>query len=124
MSTSGSSATKLLRPAGDRSALDDLIPLVYHELHRKARIRLSGESHNQILQPTALVNETVVRLLDWRSEQWRDRAHFLGVCATLMRSVAVEYARQQYWPSAAASTCADRRHSAALISHTLRREYR
>jgi len=63
---------------GDRSALDDLIPLVHQELRRLARSQMRGERDNHTLQTTALVNEAFLRLIDLRRIRWHDRAHFLA----------------------------------------------
>ena len=70
---------------GDQSALEQLTPLVYRELHRLAHGYLAGERPDHVLQTTALVNEAFVRLIDWQAVEWQDRAHFFGVAATLMR---------------------------------------
>ena len=80
---------------GDQSALEQLTPLVYRELHRLAHDYLKGERQGHILQTTALVNEAFVRLLDWKQVEWQDRAHFFGVSATLMRHILVQFAREQ-----------------------------
>ncbi|HEX9005058.1 MAG TPA: sigma-70 family RNA polymerase sigma factor [Blastocatellia bacterium] len=80
---------------GDQSALEQLTPLVYRELHRLAHDYLKGERQGHILQTTALVNEAFVRLLDWKQVEWQDRSHFFGVSATLMRHILVQFAREQ-----------------------------
>lgn len=80
---------------GDQSALEQLTPLVYRELHRLAHGYLAGERQGHILQTTALVNEAFVRLLEWKQVEWQDRAHFFGVSATLMRHILVQFAREQ-----------------------------
>ena len=78
---------------GDRSALDDLVPLVHQELRRLARLQMRGERDNHTLQTTALVNEAFLRLIDLRRIRWQDRAHFLALSARLMRRILVDYAR-------------------------------
>jgi len=78
---------------GDPDALDRLTPLVYGELHSLAQIYLAGERPGHILQPSALVNEAFVRLLEWQPEQWQNRAHFFGVSAKIMRRILVKAAR-------------------------------
>jgi len=78
---------------GDRSALDELTPLVLHELRRLARLQMRGERHNHTLQTTALVNEAFLRLIDLRRIRWQDRAHFLALSARLMRRILVDHAR-------------------------------
>jgi len=80
---------------GDGEALARLTPLVYGELHGLAQAYLSGERPGHILQPSALVNEAFVRLLEWQPDQWQNRAHFFGVSATLMRRILVRSAREQ-----------------------------
>ncbi len=79
--------------AGDSNALEKLTPLVYDELHRLAKRYMAGERDDHTLQPTALVNEAYVRLIDWKHVQWQNRAHFIGTAAKLMRRVLVDYAR-------------------------------
>ena len=80
---------------GDAEALDRLTPLVYGELHGIAQAYLAGERPGHILQPSALVNEAFLRLLQWQPDQWKNRAHFFGVSATLMRRILVHSAREQ-----------------------------
>lgn len=77
---------------GDKRALDALLPLVYDELHRLARIYLSRERTDHTLQPTALVHEAYLRLIDQRAVDWRNRAQFFGVAAQMMRRILVNYA--------------------------------
>ncbi len=80
---------------GDRSALDDLVPLVHQELRRLARLQMRGERDNHTLQTTALVNEAFVRLVDLRRIRWQDRAHFLALSARFMRRILVDHARSR-----------------------------
>jgi RNA polymerase sigma-70 factor, ECF subfamily len=80
---------------GDRSALDELVPIVHQELRRLARLQLRGERINHTLQTTALVNEAFIRLVDLRRIQWQDRAHFLSLSARLMRRILVDHARSR-----------------------------
>lgn len=79
--------------AGDRLALDRLMPLVEVELKRLAHHYMEGERAGHPLQTTALVNEAYLRLVNSSRVQWRDRAHFFGVSAQLMRRVLVDVAR-------------------------------
>ena len=79
---------------GDTTALDQLLPLVYDELRRMAARQLRGERINHTLQPTALVHEVYLRLVDQRQVHWQDRAHFLGVAAQSMRRILVDHARR------------------------------
>jgi len=78
---------------GDQQALNALMPVVYAELRRLAAIYLHRERPGHTLQPTALVHEAYLRLIDQRRVQWQNRAHFLGVAAQLLRRVLVDYAR-------------------------------
>jgi RNA polymerase sigma factor (TIGR02999 family) len=80
---------------GDRSALDELVPIVHEQLRRLARLQLRGERTNHTLQTTALVNEAFIRLVDLRRIRWQDRAHFLSLSARLMRRILVEHARSR-----------------------------
>jgi RNA polymerase sigma-70 factor (ECF subfamily) len=79
--------------AGDREALDALMPLVYEELRRLARHYLKQERPDHTLQSTALVHEAYVRLLGQNPPEWKSRAHFFGVAAKLMRQILVDHAR-------------------------------
>jgi RNA polymerase sigma factor (TIGR02999 family) len=81
--------------AGDPNALDELMPVVYAELHRLARARLRGEREHHTLQATALVNETYVRLVGQTRIQWLNRAQFFGTAAELMRRILVDHARER-----------------------------
>ena len=78
--------------AGDRSALDRLVPLVQAELQRLARRHLSRESPGHTLQPTALINEAYLRMVEWQSVALQDRAHFFAVAAKMMRRILVTHA--------------------------------
>lgn len=78
---------------GGREAQDRLIPLVYRELRRVAGAHLRRESSSHSLQPTALVHEAYLRLIDITRIEWQDRAHFFSVASTVMRRILVEHAR-------------------------------
>jgi RNA polymerase sigma factor (TIGR02999 family) len=80
---------------GDRRALDRLMPQVEGELRRLARGLMSHERPGHLLQPTALLNEAFIRLVDLRQVQWQNRAHFLAMTARIMRRVLVDAARVQ-----------------------------
>jgi RNA polymerase sigma-70 factor (ECF subfamily) len=88
--------TQLLRAwsEGDRSALDRLTPIVYQELHRLARRYMKRERPGHSLQTTALVNEAYLRLVEYKSVEWQDRAHFFAVSAQLMRHILVDHGRK------------------------------
>ncbi len=80
--------------AGDRGALDRLMPLVYDELHRLAKSYMHRERSGQMLQTTALIHEVYLRLIDASQVRWQDRAHFFGVAARAMRQILVAAARE------------------------------
>jgi len=80
---------------GDQEALDQLMPLVYDELHRLANAYLRRERPGHTLQTTALVHEAYLRLVDQTHANWQNRAHFYGVAAQLMRRILVSHARTQ-----------------------------
>jgi RNA polymerase sigma factor (TIGR02999 family) len=82
---------------GDEAALDELTPLVYRELHRLAHGYLKRERPGHTLQTTALVNEAYVRLIDWKNVEWKNRAHFFGISAQLMRRILVDFARSRQY---------------------------
>ena len=80
---------------GDQAALERLMPLVYNELRRLAGNYLRRERQGHTLQPTALVNEAYLRLVDQRNAKWQNRAQFFGISAQLMRRILVDHARQR-----------------------------
>ena len=77
---------------GDKAALDEMVPLVYQELRRIAVNRLRRELPNHTLQPTALVNEAYLRLVDQKNVNWQNRAQFFGIAAEMMRRILVNHA--------------------------------
>lgn len=81
---------------GDETALDQLTSLVYPELHRLAANYIRKERRQHTLQPTALVNELYLKIFDQQRTNWRNRAHFLGIAAFLMRRILVDHARAHY----------------------------
>jgi RNA polymerase sigma-70 factor (ECF subfamily) len=80
---------------GNQQALDDLTPLVYRELRQLAASYLRKERQGHTLQPTALVHEAYVRLVDQTNPTWQSRSHFFGVAARLMRQILVDHARRK-----------------------------
>ena len=78
---------------GDLQARDDLLPLVYRELRRRAAGYLRNERRDHTLQPTALVHEVYLRLVGQKRVAWQNRAHFFGVAAQMMRRILVDHAR-------------------------------
>ena len=89
--------TVLLRKwsEGDESALEQLTPLVYDELHRLAHQHMRRENAGHVLQTSALINEAYLRLVDQPRIQWESRAHFFGIAARLMRRILVDDARKR-----------------------------
>jgi RNA polymerase sigma-70 factor, ECF subfamily len=87
--------TKLLKAwgSGDQEALNALLPAVYCEVRKLAQSYLRRERPDHTLQPTALVNEAYMRLVDQREVRWQNRAHFFGIAAQMMRRVLVDHAR-------------------------------
>ncbi len=79
---------------GDQGALGDLVPLVYDELHRLAESHMRRERQNHTLQPTALVNEAYMQLVDQTRVKWKNRQQFFAVSATLMRRIVLKHARR------------------------------
>jgi RNA polymerase sigma factor (TIGR02999 family) len=79
---------------GDQAALDRLMPLVHSELRRLASNYLRHERQGHTLQPTALVNEAYLKLIDQKNAHWQNRAQFFGIAAQLMRRILVSHARQ------------------------------
>lgn len=80
---------------GNDDALNQLMPLVYDELRGLAKRYMSRERSTHTLQTNALVNEAYLRLINWQTVEWQNRAHFFGVAASLMRKVLVDYARRR-----------------------------
>ena len=98
METSPQQVTQLLVEwsNGDQDALEQLTPLVYGELRRLASRYLRKERSDHTLQPTALVHEAYIRLIDQRSVRWQNRAHFFGVAAQMIRRILVDHARGRH----------------------------
>ena len=80
---------------GDAEVLDDLMLLVYKELRRQASGYLRRERTDHTLQPTALINEAYLKLIDQRDVKWQNRAHFFAIAAQAMRRILVDYARER-----------------------------
>lgn len=81
--------------SGDSQAADELVPLVLYQLRELARHYLKTERPGHSLQPTALVNEAYLRLVASGSQNWRNRAHFIGVSAAIMRHILIDHARRR-----------------------------
>ena len=82
---------------GNQTALDELVPLVYEELHRMAKRHLGRERPDHTLQTTALVNEVYLRLIDQKNVRWQNRAHFFAIAARLMRRILIDHARAHHY---------------------------
>jgi RNA polymerase sigma factor (TIGR02999 family) len=80
---------------GDETALDRLTPLVYDELLRMAKLRISGESRYSAMQPATLVHEVYLRLIDQTRISWQNRAHFFAIASTVMRRILIDDARSR-----------------------------
>src|SRR5688572_19868774 len=81
---------------GDVQAREDLMPVVYRELRRRAAAYLRGERRDHTLQPTALVHEAYVRLVGQDRLTWQNRAHFFGIASQMMRRILVDHARRHH----------------------------
>lgn len=95
MNDSTSEITQILHAwnSGDLDAKERLLPYVYDELKRQARVLMSRERRNHTLQPTALVHEAFVRISEQTGIDWKDRSHFYGIASRLMRQILVDHAR-------------------------------
>jgi RNA polymerase sigma-70 factor (ECF subfamily) len=80
---------------GDQAALNRLVPIVYDELLRLARLRFSGEHSDLTLQPTALVHEAYLKLMNQEQPAWKNRSHFFAIAATIMRRILIDDARRR-----------------------------
>jgi len=98
MTSSSKDVTPLLIAwnQGDESARDKLMPIVYNDLRRLAQRYLRRERSNHTLQPTALVHETYLRLIDQSQVNWQSRTHFLGIVARMMRQILVNHAEARH----------------------------
>jgi RNA polymerase sigma factor (TIGR02999 family) len=83
--------------AGDCSALNRLVQILYKDLYVIAKKRMQRERYDHTLQPTALLNEAYLRLVDIRRTQWRDRAHFFAISSEMMRRILVDHARSRHY---------------------------
>jgi RNA polymerase sigma factor (TIGR02999 family) len=90
--------TEMLRQwsGGKTEVMDDLLPLIYEELRRRAAAYLRRERPNHTLQPTALVHEAYLRLIDQRQDNWASRDHFFAIAAQAMRRILVDHARGRH----------------------------
>ncbi|HRH41909.1 MAG TPA: sigma-70 family RNA polymerase sigma factor [Pyrinomonadaceae bacterium] len=90
--------TVLLREwsEGNPEALDELLPLVYSELHKQAKRYLRRERQDHTLQTTALIHEAYLKLIDQRNVEWESRTHFFAISAQMMRRILVDHARSKH----------------------------
>lgn len=94
MSTHGVTELLIRLSDGKREVVDELLPLIYDELKRLAASYLRRERSDHTLQPTALVNEAYLKMVDITQVSWQNKAHFIGVAANQMRRILVDHARQ------------------------------
>lgn len=97
MSVSPKEITVLLNEisAGSKVAPEKLLEFVYEDLRRLAGAYMKNERSTHTLQPTALVHEAYLRLVDWKNVSWENRAQFFAVAAEVMRKVLIDYARKK-----------------------------
>jgi RNA polymerase sigma factor (TIGR02999 family) len=97
--SSSKNVTQLLADwgSGDKQALEELMAVVYQELHRLADYYLRRERQGHTLQATALINEAYLKIIDQHSVNWQNRAHFFGVAAQMMRRILVDHARSHLY---------------------------
>ena len=97
--SSSKNVTQLLADwgSGDKQALEELMAVVYQELHRLANYYLRRERQGHTLQATALINEAYLKIIDQHSVNWQNRAHFFGVAAQMMRRILVDHARSHLY---------------------------
>lgn len=81
---------------GNAQVVDDILPLIYNELRSLASNYLRRERSDHTLQPTALVHEAYIKLIDQTQVKWQNRAHFFGIAANIMRRILVDYARKHH----------------------------
>ena len=97
MHNADANLTQLLRAtaSGDRSQLDALMSAIYQDLHRLARKHMKVERDDHTLQPTALVHEAYMRLINQHSTDWKDRVHFFAIASRIIRRILVDHARER-----------------------------
>lgn len=111
--------TRLLQAhaSGDDDAMDELIPLVYNEMHKMAKGRLIGERPDHTYSATALVHEAYLKLVDFNRIDWKNRSHFFGMASQVMRNILVDYAVKQK-----AQKRGGKRHRVTLGEEHIKRE--
>lgn len=110
--------TRLLQAwsSGDERALQELMPLVYDELHRMAQRYMAAEQSGHPLQTTALVHEVYIRLVDVKNVDWQNRAHFYALSARVMRRILVDFARTRNYQKRGAQFAHIQLEQAATVS--------
>ena len=103
---------------GEQGAIDELLPLVYRELHKIAHRYLNKERGEHTLQTTALVHEAYIKLIDQNRVQWQNRAHFYGIAAQMMRRILVDYARSRNYAKRGGGTIEIPLDEALTVSNT------
>jgi RNA polymerase sigma factor (TIGR02999 family) len=103
---------------GDQDAKEKLWAIVFPELDRLAHRYMREERPNHTLQTGALVNEAYLRLVDWKKAEWRNRAHFVAMCARIMRQILVDHARAHGYQKRGGSRRAEQLDEAATLSPT------
>ncbi len=101
---------------GDAQASEELLPLVYNELRRMAAHKMASEPAGHTLQPTALVHEAWLQLVDAPNQSWQNRAHFFGVAAQMMRRILVDFARSRHYAKRGGETRQVSLSEAAVVS--------
>jgi RNA polymerase sigma factor (TIGR02999 family) len=101
---------------GNQAALEDLIPIIYGELHRLAHHYMNRERAGHTLQTSALVNEAFMRLIHQRNVKWNNRAHFFAIAAQMMRRILVDYARSHLYAKRGAGAVHVSLDQAGLVS--------
>jgi RNA polymerase sigma factor (TIGR02999 family) len=116
--TSTHQVTRLLQAwgSGDEGALEQLLPLVYMELHRLAQRYMASEQSGHPLQTTALVHEVYLRLVDVQNVDWQNRTHFYALCARLMRRILIDFARTRNYQKRGADFTHIQLEEAATVS--------
>lgn len=117
-SVSTQEVTRLLQAwsSGNEQALQELMPLVYGELHRLAQRYMAAEQSGHPLQTTALVHEVYIRLVDVKNVDWQNRAHFYALSASLMRRILVDFARTRNYQKRGAQFAHIQLEEAATVS--------
>jgi RNA polymerase sigma-70 factor (ECF subfamily) len=103
---------------GDQAAQERLWTILFPELKRLARRYMREERPDHTLQSGALVNEVYLRLVDWKKAEWRNRAHFFGMCARIMRQILVDHARRQGYQKRGGDRHTEPLDEAAILSPT------